>query len=246
MSSITITTAHNVRIVHKTAPVASRILAFLLDTIIILSVAFILAIIVSLTYALSDESFDISSPQNIALIFFISLPLLLYYLLCEIGMNGQTIGKSVMKIRVISSDGSPLSVGQCLIRWVLRLIDIHLFTGLPAICMIALRGSGQRIGDIAAKTSVVVDNKSKPPLIPEAGYSPKILKEAVLTTRETEVIQKILAYQNAGGNVQMSEENAEKLRKYLIEKYSLETDDKGLAFLRILLKDQISFSASHQ
>ena len=51
------------------------------------------------------------------------LPVLCYFLLSEITLNGQSLGKMAMRIKVITVEGGQPSIGQYLIRWVFRLID---------------------------------------------------------------------------------------------------------------------------
>src|ERR1700743_2541863 len=50
-----------------------------------------------------------------------SLPILFYHLLCEVFLNGQSIGKKATRIKVISADGGEPSLSQYLIRWSFRL-----------------------------------------------------------------------------------------------------------------------------
>ena len=76
----------------------------------------------------------------------------------------QTLGKRVMKIRVVSEDGGKLSPGAAAIRNVVRFVD-----ALPVLYIvggIAFFATGQRrarLGDLAAKTKVVDDTVPPPP-----------------------------------------------------------------------------------
>jgi uncharacterized RDD family membrane protein YckC len=81
---------------------------------------------------------------------------LVYFFVCE-GTTGQTLGKRLLGIRVVSEDGSRASWGQVGARTALRLVD-----SLPAFYIVGLitvlatgRGRRQRIGDIGAHTRVV-------------------------------------------------------------------------------------------
>ena len=69
--------------------------------------------------------------------------------------NGQTIGKRVMRLRVIDLEGLRLKPSQVVIRNLLRFVDMlpffYLVGGLS--CVISRRG--QRLGDLAANTIVV-------------------------------------------------------------------------------------------
>lgn len=68
--------------------------------------------------------------------------------------NGQTLGKMLMKIRVVAIDGSKASFGQCLVRHLFDIIDA-LFLGLVGILVASNNSMQQRVGDLVAKTIVV-------------------------------------------------------------------------------------------
>ncbi len=76
----------------------------------------------------------------------------------------QTLGKRVMKIRVVREDGGKLHAGPAAIRNLVRFID-----ALPVLYVvggIAVFATGQRrarLGDLAAKTKVVADDAPPPP-----------------------------------------------------------------------------------
>lgn len=63
------------------------------------------------------------------------LPVTTYHLLSEVFMNGQSIGKKLMGIMVVSSDGRSASFSQYLLRWLLRLIDLGFIIGLISVLM---------------------------------------------------------------------------------------------------------------
>ena len=78
-----------------------------------------------------------------------------YFILLEWLWNGQTIGKRVYKLRVISEDGSPARFTAVLIRNLLRLVDfLPAFYGV-GVLVIVLSPKSQRLGDLAAGTYVV-------------------------------------------------------------------------------------------
>jgi uncharacterized RDD family membrane protein YckC len=79
---------------------------------------------------------------------------LYYYFALESG-NGQTVGKKLMKLRVMRADGRPAGMREIAVRTVLRVVD-----GLGAyivglIVMLVTGQRRQRIGDLAANTIVV-------------------------------------------------------------------------------------------
>ena len=53
----------------------------------------------------------------------------LYYVIMEYKF-GKTIGKFITKTKVVSKDGKPLSIGQCIGRLFCRIIPFERFSGL--------------------------------------------------------------------------------------------------------------------
>ena len=116
MDKFQIETAQNIGIHQNVAGIGDRILAFLLDILIIVGYA-ILA-----SFAIAGLGMETGEQWVYYLI--IGLPVFLYYLLWEIFNNGRTPGKAALEIRVVKLDGSRPRFSQHLIRWLLRLIDI--------------------------------------------------------------------------------------------------------------------------
>lgn len=84
------------------------------------------------------------------------MPIVFYDLLCEWLLNGRNIGKLAMDIRVVMLDGSQPTLGAYLIRWFFRIVESAAFLGgVIPIITVAINGKGQRLGDIAAGTTVV-------------------------------------------------------------------------------------------
>src|SRR4051794_1220525 len=79
---------------------------------------------------------------------------LYYYFALESG-GGQTVGKKLLKLRVVRADGGDAGMGEIAVRTVLRVIDgIGLYI-VGLIVMIVTGERRQRIGDLAANTIVV-------------------------------------------------------------------------------------------
>jgi uncharacterized RDD family membrane protein YckC len=92
----------------------------------------------------------------------ISLPLLFFLFFfhwpISESLYGQTIGKRVLGIKVVSYDLKPANFGQTLIRFVFGIIDMQLLIGL----MVASADKdNRRIGDRVASTIVIVKNNSE-------------------------------------------------------------------------------------
>lgn len=76
----------------------------------------------------------------------------LYYFFALESGEGQTVGKKLMKIRVVRADGRPAGMREVAVRTILRVVDNYL-VGL--IVMLATGDRRQRVGDLAAGTIVV-------------------------------------------------------------------------------------------
>jgi uncharacterized RDD family membrane protein YckC len=90
---------------------------------------------------------------------------LYYYFALESG-DGQTVGKKLLKLRVVRADGRPAGMREIAVRTVLRVVD---GVGGYIVGLIVMLGTGQRrqrLGDLAAGTIVV--DASAPVYVPPA------------------------------------------------------------------------------
>ena len=153
MIELQINTTQNVNITFNAAGLGDRILAFLLDLVLIVTY------LISVFYIAVQLGFGQSGDQwsNIAIAFLLYLPAMLYTLVSEVFMEGQTLGKKVLKIKVVKLDGYQASILDYFTRWIFRIVDIYLGfgTGGIAILSIAMSKNSQRIGDMAAGTAVI-------------------------------------------------------------------------------------------
>ncbi|MCB9396703.1 MAG: RDD family protein [Acidobacteria bacterium] len=90
----------------------------------------------------------------------------LYFIVLEALWKGQTLGKKILGIRVISDRGTPISWGQSFLRNLLRMADSFPYYGnTGSLVLLPFYGVGffscfftqkrQRLGDLAAGTIVV-------------------------------------------------------------------------------------------
>ncbi len=147
MDNIRIQTSQNVDIEYELASIGDRILATLLDYLFFTAYFLLIVLIASLTKGIIFDS--------IAVISLLSLPILFYDLACEVFFQGKSFGKMILKIKVVKLDGTQANFGAYLLRWLLRIIDMRLFGGAIALIAILINGKGQRIGDMAAGTTVI-------------------------------------------------------------------------------------------
>ena len=174
----TITTPENIQFEYRIAGPFRRIPAFLVDLLVRI-VAF-LAIFVAVACSGITQLFPfLSQFATIGVVILLTYFFIdwFYGVFFETYWNGRTIGKWISKIQVISVDGRPISAYQATIRNFLRLADLapmmslaaifaneappFLFpTGLVAILCMVFTTRFQRLGDLAAGTMVVVDERA--------------------------------------------------------------------------------------
>lgn len=153
MTDIQIITTQNVVLNFKVAELGVRILAWLIDWCVKLGYGFLAFFV----YALFEDVFfkNIDGWSMMALYIVFGSPVIFYTLFFETLYRGQTPGKRVMKLRVLKIDGYQVSLGDFLIRWIMRLVDISMFSGAVAAVSIGSSKHNQRLGDLASGTVVV-------------------------------------------------------------------------------------------
>jgi len=103
---------------------------------------------------------DFGAALRVLLFFVISVG---YGILCEWYWRGQTVGKRMLRLRVVDRQGLRLQPSQIITRNLLRFAD-----GLPAFYLLGgltslVNRQGQRLGDIAANTVVVRNAELRQP-----------------------------------------------------------------------------------
>ncbi|QQO10483.1 RDD family protein [Breznakiella homolactica] len=86
-----------------------------------------------------------------------------YHVFCELTFKGQSLGKKIMGLRVVRSDGSPVNPGSSFLRNLLRFADTFMFLYYIALFSISLSPGFRRLGDWAADTLVVYTSNSLAP-----------------------------------------------------------------------------------
>jgi uncharacterized RDD family membrane protein YckC len=236
MERIAIETTQNVDIEYEVASVGERIVATIIDLLIMGGYGITISFIAGLVgYSMRDNM-----PGFYVVIFLLSLPILFYTVLFEIFLNGQTPGKSAMRIKVMRTDGRQPDIGNYLMRWMLRIIDIWLDFGVVAIVTVVINGQGQRLGDIAAGT-LVIKLKAKQAISNtafekvEEAYIPVFPEAIKLTDRDASTIKQVLRM-----TVSDTEEIAlleGKLAEKLKEVLGVQSSLSDRQFLQTVLKD---------
>jgi uncharacterized RDD family membrane protein YckC len=125
--------------------------AALIDLALLVAVFAILAATIGESTVEGGEvSFELNGPEAALYLALV----LLYYFALE-STIGQTVGKLLLGLRVVRTDGSRPSTGAAAVRTLLRVVDWLPFLYLVGfIAMLATGPRRQRLGDLAARTAV--------------------------------------------------------------------------------------------
>ncbi|HEY4337468.1 MAG TPA: RDD family protein [Puia sp.] len=190
-----------------------------------------------------------------------SIPPLCYHLLCEIFLNGQSVGKKATRIKVISADGGEPTISQYLIRWLFRMADFpvwvlgSVFVGaLPWWCSIFLFAGlasilatpySQRLGDLVAGT-LLIDTRNRTSwedtVFTELSedYKPRYPQVMQLSDKDINTLKSIINSVSKSGDYDLSMRIADRIRS----KLDIYSDQDSLEFLQTLLKDYNYYSTN--
>jgi uncharacterized RDD family membrane protein YckC len=241
--TIEITTTQHVTIEYDLASLRERILAWVLDAIAVgigYSFLRILFFIV-----LKEESLAMGWQMFVQVFLFI---LYFAYLTCfEIWNGGQTLGKKALGIKVVRLDGKDPEWSDVLLRSLLHLIDTLFTAGIVGVLLIKTTPRQQRLGDMAAQTSVIklfssdyyfrLDSILS--LTSTANYVPVYDQVRQLSEKDMLFIKTVLDRQRKYPNA-AHEQAIENLALHLRDLLELErpnTTDQD--FLKTLLRDYI-------
>ncbi|RED47434.1 RDD family protein [Seonamhaeicola aphaedonensis] len=231
MSELQINTTQNVKINFITAGIGERILAFIIDWAIKIGYMLILSWTVG-AYDNMDEW------SQIAINTVLSFPVMFYTVTLESLLNGQTIGKKALKIKVVKIDGFQASLSDYVVRWFFRIVDIYLF--FLGFFVIIFSKKSQRIGDMAAGTGVINlrDSVSIKHTILEnlkADYVPTYPNVIKLSDNDARIIKDTFTTAKLAKDYQ----TLIKLRKKIVEVVGIKEikQKTDIEFIDVILKD---------
>lgn len=172
---LNIATPEHVELAFPVAGMGSRAVALILDTLIIWAgyiVLFIVAALLISSYEASghhpaaDKAMDNGEAWAIAILLIIFFGLQVgYFALLEGLWHGQTVGKRVMKLRVIKESGRQITFFEALARNLIRIIDSLPQFYLVGLISMACNKQNKRLGDFAAGTVVIHERVDDQPML---------------------------------------------------------------------------------
>lgn len=153
---IRIVTPENVSFTYQLAGPFTRLIAFAIDMVIMGLVIGLVGIFLGLTVSFVDVFSGLAFGFFLIFVFVTTW---FYGGLLETLWNGQTVGKRVMHIRVLTKDGQPINSFQAIFRNILRLADLQpAMFGTIGFCFISCTERFQRFGDLICGTMVITED----------------------------------------------------------------------------------------
>jgi uncharacterized RDD family membrane protein YckC len=251
MPVIQIATPFNIDIEFELAEFHKRLLAYIIDFLLILIYLF------SILYLLYGGLSLVGEGSDGFVMIVLLLPTLLYTMMSELLMGGQTVGKKILNIKVVSLNGDEPTLGQYLLRWFLRFYEwgfimfflfwqnggmgfiILIMGGVVSIIVMAVSGKNQRLGDIVAGT-VVVNTRSKLTVndtifmhVAQNGYKVSFPDVMKLSDRDINTVKNVIAQARKNNNFEMVNRVAYKVQEVL----KISSDMYALDFLEKIMED---------
>jgi uncharacterized RDD family membrane protein YckC len=155
-SVIRVVTPENIAFEYRLAGPFRRLPALLIDWAIVGAAIFIISFITMLTIGVF-----ISSGMATAIVVLVGFALYWFYCgLFETYMNGQTPGKRLTGLRVLTTEGQPINAMQAIMRNLLRGADLFPYMPCLGVIVMSLNSRSQRLGDLVAGTMVVIEQNS--------------------------------------------------------------------------------------
>jgi len=148
----TISTPEGVQLALPLAGIGSRFMALLIDLLI--GGVVITVVILGTLAAVGDVAAEIVAACAFLLI------IVVYNVGFEVFGGGRTIGKRATGLRVVTDGGAQVGLRASLIRNFMRLLEGVATSYIPAMISVLATRNNQRLGDLAAGTLVVRDQRT--------------------------------------------------------------------------------------
>lgn len=220
MKKIKITTPENIEVEYTLADIGSRTAAVIIDTLVqgLFLLVLVIAIILMVVYSQDFWEQYYGWIIGVSLLIY-ALITYGYFIAMELSTNGQTLGKKVMRLRTIRTNGQPITLKHSAIRNLFRVfIDM---LGIGAI-LIFFTKEHKRLGDFAASTIVIAEENKSRPITLEDLYRNNDNLSYYLSKEEQELLRDYMERKN-------SMEDPSKLREELINHFRKRFEALGIS-----------------
>jgi uncharacterized RDD family membrane protein YckC len=155
-TTVSIETPEHIAFQFQLAGPARRAIAYGIDAIVRLALIMVIGILGALA-SIGDIFPGWKAGAFLLLLFLIEWG---YFVVCETFMNGASVGKRAVGLRVVTREGLPISFGDSMLRNLLRAADF--LPSAYAIGFLVMVGdkSFRRLGDLAAGTIVIFEERT--------------------------------------------------------------------------------------
>ncbi len=151
---------------YRPASFGSRFLAFVLDLVIRWSAIFFIGVILLIVIGsttsgplLAHVVTHLGQVAVAALVLLVLLVEIGYPVFYEVLRDGQTPGKRLLGLRVVTEHGLPLTLKASVLRNTFNIVDAIPGAGGIALITMAINKTAQRLGDLVAGTYVIYDSE---------------------------------------------------------------------------------------
>jgi len=260
MAVIRVPTSFNIDLEFEMAEFHRRMFAWLID--ILLQILYIVIALQILRSTLSASDFFDNSTNLKLILLLLPLPIFFYHPICEIFLKGQSFGKMVLGIRVVSEDGGRPSISQFIIRALIRagdwaivsimFLNVAIFFNkelrifllasflllIADIILVAASKKSQRLGDILAHT-ILVNTRTKGRMEESVfievadNYIPVFPQIMNLSDGDMNAVKNILDTARKKNDFNLAAIASEKIKNHL----KIETSMSPFDFLETVMKD---------
>ena len=198
------------------AGLGSRMIAWLLDSLI--------QAVIVIPVAIGFTADGVGSTAEVVILSVIGFSILwLYYPLFEWLWGGRTPGKRAQRLRVVRTDGQPAGFPAVMVRNLIRIVEVMLLFGFPAVICMLVTPRAQRLGDLAAGTMVIRERSMPAPQTLDLGEGDARrlpgLDTSRLTEREYGLIRSFLSRKETldpAARAQLARRLVESVREHVV------------------------------
>ncbi len=132
------------------ASVGLRVVSGLIDVVVALVLLFMVYLVATLVSVGADAALLAVATLVSTVAVLVAFPTAL-----ETLTRGRSLGKLALGLRTVRDDAGPIAFRHAFIRALVGVVEIWVFTGVPALVCALVTSRGKRLGDVVAGTYVV-------------------------------------------------------------------------------------------